>query len=64
VRAGSSIGLIAAELARTSNPPPNISSLSNARTKEPEIVPPTTSVKTTSMNIASVMPVRKRFRSG
>ena len=31
---------------------------------EPEIVPPTTSVKTTSMNIASVTPVRKRLRSG
>jgi hypothetical protein len=58
------IGLAADELARTSKPPPKVFRSSKAFTNEPVVIAPTTSVKTTSVNMASVTPVRKRLRSG
>ena len=57
-------GVDGAATARTSKPPPNVSVSSQAFMNETETIVPTTSVKTTSVNIASVTPVRNRFRSG
>ena len=50
--------------ARMSNPPPKVSTSFRAAWNDPVEVEPVTSVKTTSVNIASVVPVRKRLRSG
>jgi hypothetical protein len=47
-----------------SNPPPNACTLSIAWRKELVVIAPTTMVKTTNVNIASVTPVRKTLRSG
>ena len=58
------IGCAGEVVARTSKPPPKASRSLNAFVNAPEVVAPTTSVKTTSVNIASVTPVRKRLRSG
>ena len=59
-----SIGAVAEVPARTWKPPPNWSAFANAFWNEPDDAVPVTSVKTTSVNIASVAPVRKRARSG
>ncbi len=58
------IGLAGDVIARTSKPPPKVSALFDAAMNELGVVIPTTSVNTTNVNIASVMPVRSRFRSG
>ena len=57
------IGAVAVVPARTWNPPPK-SSTSMACTNEPFDAVPVTSVKTTRVNMASVVPVRKRAASG
>ena len=57
-------GLAGAVIARTSKPPPKVSALFEAAMNELGVVMPTTSVYTTSVNIAQVMPVRSRLRSG
>ena len=59
-----SIGAVAEVPARTWKPPPNWSASPSAFWKEPDDAVPVTSVKTTSVNIASVAPVRNRARSG
>ncbi len=58
------MGATAEVLARTWKPPPNSSLFSKALMNEPDEAVPVTSVKTTSVNIASVVPVRKRLASG
>ena len=58
------IGAVADVPARTWKPPPNSSMFPNAFWNEPDEAVPVTSVKTTSVNIASVAPVRKRALSG
>ena len=58
------IGSAGEDVARMSKPPPKTSRSLKAFVNAPEVVAPTTSVKTTSVNIASVTPVRKRLRSG
>ena len=60
----SSIAATAPVPARIWKPPPNASTLPSAAWNEPVDVDPVTSVKTTRVNIASVVPVRKRLRSG
>lgn len=60
----SPIGRTGAATARTSKPPPKRSTSSSERMKEPEIVPPVTRVKITSVNMASIIEVRSRLRSG
>ena len=60
----SRIGLVGAVVARMSNPPPNVSMLLKPLRKEPVVIAPVTSVKTTSVNMASVTPVRNRLASG
>ena len=60
----SGTGLAGATLARMSKPPPNVARLLTPLTNDLVVVAPTTSVNTTSVNIASVTPVRKRLRSG
>src|SRR5205823_1718889 len=60
----SPIGAEADVEARTSKPPPKALTSLKAWTNDPVVVAPTTSVKTTSVNIASVTPVRQRLRSG
>jgi hypothetical protein len=60
----SSIGAPADVPARTWKPPPNSSTLLSALSNEPGAAVPVTSVKTTSVNIASVAPVRNRARKG
>ena len=60
----SSIAATAPVPARIWKPPPKASSLPNAAWNEPVDVAPVTSVKTTSVNMARVVPVRKRLRSG
>ena len=59
----SSIGAVPVVPARTWNPPPK-SSTSMAWTNEPFDAVPVTSVNTTRVNMASVVPVRKRAASG
>jgi hypothetical protein len=61
---GSGNALAKVVSARTSKPPPKRSGSSIARRNAPDVVAPTTMVNTTSVNIASVTPVRKRTRSG
>ena len=60
----STIGAAGEVVARMSKPPPNAFRLFAAPTNDPVVVAPTTSVNTTSVNIARVTPVRKRLRSG
>jgi hypothetical protein len=60
----SAIGVEPLVLARTWKPPPNVSSVPTAFMKERFETIPVTSVKTTSVNMASVAPVRKRLASG
>ena len=60
----SATGAAGEAVARTSKPPPKVLMLLKALVNDPVVVAPTTRVKTTSMNIASVTPVRKRLRSG
>ena len=60
----SSIGAAAPVPARTSKPPPDLSTSWKEWTNEPDVTVPVTSVKTTRVNIASVVPVRKRLVSG
>ena len=59
-----SIGAPADVPARTWNPPPNWSTSLIAESNELGAAVPVTSVKTTSVNIASVAPVLKRALSG
>ena len=47
-----------------SKPPPNAFASENAWMNEPDVAVPVTIVKTTSVNIASVVPVRNRLASG
>ena len=58
------IGAAGEDVARTSKPPPNVLTSLNPLTNEPVVIAPTTSVKTTSVNMARVTPVRNRLRSG
>src|SRR3954453_22317734 len=58
------IGVAGETVAVTSNPPENVSKFFAAGTNDCEVVASTTSVKTTSVNIARVTPVRNRLRSG
>ena len=58
------IGCAGDVVARMSKPPPKTVMSLKAFVNAPDVVAPTTSVKTTSVNIASVTPVRKRLRSG
>ena len=58
------IGLDGDVVARMSKPPPKSSMSFTPFTNEPVVIAPMTSVKTTSVNIASVTPVRNRLRSG
>src|SRR3954454_5782019 len=57
-------GLAGAVVARVSKPPPHVSMLLNASTTEPVVMAPVTRVKTTSVNMASVTPVRNLLRKG
>ena len=57
-------GLAGAVVARMSNPPPNVSVSLAPLTNDPVMTAPVTRVKTTSVNIASVTPVRNRLASG
>ena len=60
----SAIGLAGDAIARTSKPPPNATVSFPALVKAFDVVAPTTSVNTTSVNMARIVPVRKRSRSG
>ncbi len=55
---------VGATVARMSNPPPYVPMSFRPFTNDVVVVAPVTSVKTTSVNIARVTPVRNRFRSG
>ena len=63
-RSMSVMGVVPPVLARTLNPPPKVSSCRMAFMNEPFEATPVTSVKTTSVNMARVVPVRKRLASG
>ena len=60
----SAIGAVGDTVALMSNPPPYVPMSFRPFTNDVVVVAPVTSVKTTSVNIARVTPVRNRFRSG